>query len=151
MAATTKRDTHLSEAGETSNNLSHVEVLRGRDGRDGRDGVPGPAGKDGRDGRDGKDGEVGETGKDDIRGPPGTPGPSSGGWSTLAGDEQPAPTHQEQSWSMQEGLEELIIIRQVEQPTTSACQRTQTIYSTRLECRATVQSMGLSMRQMEVL
>ena len=85
MVAPTKRDTHLSEAGngeETSNNLPHVEVLRGRDGRDGHDGLPGPAGKDGkdgRDGRDGKDGDVGETGEPGIRGPPGPPGPSSGG------------------------------------------------------------------------
>ena len=73
------------------------------------------------------------------------------GWFTLAGDEQPAPTHQEQSWSMQEGLEELITTHKEEQPTTSACQRTQTIYNTRLECRATVQSVGLSTRQVEVL
>ena len=85
MVAPTKRDTHLSEAGngeETSNNIPHVEVLRGRDGRDGHDGLSGPAGKDGkdgRDGRDGKDGEVGETGEPGIRGPPGPPGPSSGG------------------------------------------------------------------------
>ena len=73
------------------------------------------------------------------------------GWSTLAGDEQPAPTHQEQSWSMQEGLEEPSIMQKEEQPTTSACQKTRTIYSTRLECRATVQSMGLSTRLMEVV
>ena len=100
VVAPTKRDTHLSEAGnaeETSNNIPHVEVLRGRDGRDGhdglpgpagRDGLPGPAGKEGRDGRDGKDGEVGETGEPGIRGPPGLDGnqgppgpngPSSGG------------------------------------------------------------------------
>ena len=94
VANPTKRDTHLSEAGsseETSNNVPHVEVLRGRDGRDGQDGSPGPAGrdglpgsagkdgKDGRDGRDGKDGEVGETGEPGIRGPRGHPGLSSGG------------------------------------------------------------------------
>ena len=94
VANPTKRDTHLSEAGsseETSNNIPHVEVLRGRDGRDGEDGSPGPAGrdglpgsagkdgKDGRDGRDGKDGEVGETGEPGIQGPRGPPGPSSGG------------------------------------------------------------------------
>ncbi len=66
--APTKRDTHLSETGngeETSNDLPHVELLRGRDGRDG---------KDGRDGRDGKDGEVGEMGEPGIQGPPGLPG-----------------------------------------------------------------------------
>ena len=89
VANPTKRDTHLSEAGsseETSNNIPHVEVLRGRDGRDGEDGSPGPAGrdglpgsagkegKDGRDGRDGKDGEVGETGEPGIQGPPGLDG-----------------------------------------------------------------------------
>ena len=85
MVAPTKRDTHLSDSGngeDTSNNLPHVEVLRGRDGRDGHDGLPGSAGKDGkdgRDGRDGKDGEVGETGEPGIRGPSGPPGPSSGG------------------------------------------------------------------------
>ena len=73
------------------------------------------------------------------------------GWSTLAGDEQPALTHQEQSWSMLEWLEELNGIHKEEQPTTSACQKTRTIYSTRLECRAIAQSVGLSMRQMEVL
>ena len=72
VVAPTKRDTHLSEtenAEETSNNIPHVEVLRGRDGRDGHDGLPGQAGKDGkdgRDGRDGKDGEVGETGESGI-------------------------------------------------------------------------------------
>ena len=100
VVAPTKRDTHLSETGnaeETSSNIPHVEVLRGRDGRDGhdglpgtagRDGLPGPAGKEGGDGRDGKDGEVGETGEpgirgppgpNGIRGPPGPPGASSGG------------------------------------------------------------------------
>ena len=75
------------------------------------------------------------------------------GWSTLAGDEQPAPTHQEQSWSMQEGPEEPSLTQKEEQPTTSACQKTQTIYSIHLECRTTAQSMGLSMRLnlMEVL
>ena len=77
--------------------------------------------------------------------------PAVEGWFTLAGDKQPAPTHQEQSSSMQEGLEELIIPHKEEQPTSSACQRTQTIYSTGLECRATDQSVGLSMRQVEVL
>ena len=103
MVAPTKRDTHLSETGNSegiSNNITHIEVLRGRDGRDGQDGSPGPAGrdgspgpagrdglpgsggkdgKDGRDGRDGKDGEVGETGEPGIQGPRGHPGPSSGG------------------------------------------------------------------------
>ena len=100
VIAPTKRDTHLSEAGsseETSNNIPHVEVLRGRDGQDGlpgpagrdgspgpagRDGLPGPAGKEGKDGRDGKngkDGEVREMGEPGIQGPPGPPGPSSGG------------------------------------------------------------------------
>ena len=89
MVAPTKRDTHLSETGNSegiSNNITHVEVLRGRDGRDGQDGSPGPAGrdglpgpagkegKDGRDGRDGKDGEVGETGEPGIQGPPGPEG-----------------------------------------------------------------------------
>ena len=77
--APTKRDTHLSETGngeEASNNVPHIEVLRGRDGRDGQDGLPGPAG---RDGRDGKDGEVGETGEPGVQGTPGPPGPSSGG------------------------------------------------------------------------
>ena len=44
------------------------------------------------------------------------------GWSTLAGDEQSAPTHQEQSWSMQEGLEGVITTFKEEHPTTSACQ-----------------------------
>ena len=91
MVAPTKRDTHLSEAGngeDTSNNCPHIEVLRGRDGRDGLPGPAGKDGKDGRDGRDGKDGEVGETGEpgiqgpsglSGIQGPPGPPGPSSGG------------------------------------------------------------------------
>ena len=73
------------------------------------------------------------------------------GWSTLVGDEQPAPIHQEQSWSMQEGLEEPSIIHKEEQLTTSACQKTRTIYSIYLECRVTVQSMGLSTSHMEVL
>ena len=73
------------------------------------------------------------------------------GWSTLAGDEQPAPTQQEQSWFMQEELEELGIIHREEQPTTSACQTTRTIYSTWLGCTATVQSVGLSMRLVQVL
>ena len=72
-------------------------------------------------------------------------------WSTLAGDEQPAPTHQEQSWSMQEGLEGPSIILKEEQPTTSACQKIQTIYSIHLECRAAIQSVGLSIRLMGVL
>ena len=66
------------------------------------------------------------------------------GWSILAGDEQPAPTHQEQSWSMQEGLEELITMQKGEQPTTSACQKIQTIHSTQLECKTIAQSMGLN-------
>ena len=44
------------------------------------------------------------------------------GWSTLAGDEQSAQTHQEQSWSMQEGLEGVITTFKEEHPTTSACQ-----------------------------
>ena len=85
MVATTKRDTHPSETRndeESSNNLPHIEVLRGRDGRDGHDGLPGSPGKDGKDGRDGrggKDGEVGERGEPGIRGPSGPPGPSSGG------------------------------------------------------------------------
>ena len=112
MVAPTKRDTHLSETGNSegiSNNVTHFEVLRGRDGRDGQNGSPGPAGrdgspgpagrdglpgpggrdgssgpagkegKDGKDGRDGKDGEVGETGEPGNQGPPGPPGPSSGG------------------------------------------------------------------------
>ena len=76
------------------------------------------------------------------------------GWSTLAGDEQPALTHQEQSWSMQEGQEEPSIMYKEEQPTTSACQKTQTIYGIHLECRiasVTVKSVGLSMTQIEVL
>ena len=68
------------------------------------------------------------------------------GWSTLAGDEQSAPTQQGQSWSTQEGLQGVGIVHKEEEPTTSACQKTQTIYSTRLECRATVQSMGLNTR-----
>ncbi len=78
--APTKRDAHLSDSGngeDTSNNVPHIEVLRGRDGRDGNDGLPGPAGKDGkdgRDGRDGKDGEVGEMGEPGIQGSPGLDG-----------------------------------------------------------------------------
>ena len=85
MVAVTRRDAPLSDtrnSENTSNNLPHVEVLRGRDGRDGHDGLPGSPGKDGkdgkdgRDGRDGKDGEVGERGEPGI---PGPPGPSSGG------------------------------------------------------------------------
>ena len=72
-------------------------------------------------------------------------------WFTLAGDEQPALTLQEQSLSMQERLEGLTIMHMEEQPTTSACQRTQTIYSTRLECKALVPSMGLSTSLLEVL
>ena len=66
------------------------------------------------------------------------PAQAVGGCSTLAGDEQPALTHQQQSWSMQEGLEGPGIMHKEEQPTTSACQKTQTIYSTRLECKATL-------------
>ena len=68
------------------------------------------------------------------------------GWSTLAGDEQPAPTQQEQSWSMQEGLEELSLTLKEEPPTTFACQTTRTIYDTRVECKMIVQYMGLSIR-----
>ena len=68
------------------------------------------------------------------------------GWSTLAGDEQPALTHQEQSWFMQEGLEELNGMHREEQPTTSACQTTRTIYSINLECKTTVQYVGWSMQ-----
>ena len=49
------------------------------------------------------------------------------GWSTLAGDEQPAPTHQEQRRSMKEGLQGVGIMHKEEEPTTSACQKTQTI------------------------
>ena len=73
------------------------------------------------------------------------------GWSTLAGDEQPALTQQEQSWFMQEGLEGVGTMHKEEQPTTSACQKTQTIYNTQLECGVTVQSTALSTSLMEVL
>ena len=72
-------------------------------------------------------------------------------WSTLAGDEQPALTLQQQSWSMQEGLGGPSTVHKEEQPTTSAYQRIQTIYSTRLECKTGTQSMGLSTSLMEVL
>ena len=73
------------------------------------------------------------------------------GWSTLAGDEQPALTLQQQSWSMQEGLEGPGIMHMEEQPTTSACQKIQTIYSTQLECKAPVQLTVLSTSLLEVL
>ncbi len=81
--APTKRNSETGNGEDTSNNLPHIELLRGRDGRDGhdglpgpagRDGLPGPAGKDGKDGRDGKDGEVGEMGEPGIQGPPGLDG-----------------------------------------------------------------------------
>ena len=52
--------------------------------------------------------------------------PAVEGWSTLAGDEQPALTHREQSWSMQEGLEGPGIITKEEELTTSACLRVPT-------------------------
>ena len=52
--------------------------------------------------------------------------PAVEGWSTLAGDEQPALTHQELSWSMQEGLEGRGMVKKEEEPTTSACLRVQT-------------------------
>ena len=45
---------------------------------------------------------------------------------------------------MQEGLEGLPIIKKEEQPTASACQKTQTTYSSLLECKAPIQSVGLS-------
>ena len=54
------------------------------------------------------------------------PAPAVEGWCTLAGDEQPAPTHQEQSWSMQEGLGGPTTVPKEELPTTSACLRVQT-------------------------
>ena len=71
------------------------------------------------------------------------------GWSTLTGDDQPAPTHLEQSWFMLEWLEELVIIRKEELPTTSVCQRTRTICCTRLGCRVPVQSVELSTRPIQ--
>ena len=52
--------------------------------------------------------------------------PAVEGWCTLAGDERPAPTHQEQSWSTQEGLEGLGLLTKEELPTTSACLRVRT-------------------------
>ena len=73
------------------------------------------------------------------------------GWSTLAGDEQPALTLQQQSLSTQEGLGELCVLYKEEEPTTFACQRVQTICDTYLECKAVVQSGELSTSLMEVL
>ena len=70
--------------------------------------------------------------------------PAVEGWCTLAGDGQPAPTHQEQSWSMQEGLGGLIIIPKGEELTTSACQKPQTTCSSHLESKKEALSMGQS-------
>ena len=52
--------------------------------------------------------------------------PAVEGWCTPAGDEQPALTHREQSWSMQEGLGGPSIVTKEEELTTSACLRVRT-------------------------
>ena len=49
--------------------------------------------------------------------------PAMEGWCTLAGDEQPALTHQEQSWSTQEGLGGPTTVPKEDLLTTSACLR----------------------------
>ena len=62
-----------SAGNNTSDNLSYIEVLHGRDGRDG---LPG---RDGQPGRDGPPGPRGHTGDRGPRGEQGPPGPSIGG------------------------------------------------------------------------
>ena len=57
------------------------------------------------------------------------------GWSTQGGEKLAAQLSQEQSWCMQEELEEAGGATLKELPTTSACPTMQTTFNTHLECK----------------
>ena len=71
------------------------------------------------------------------------------GWSTQGGEKPAVQMSLEQSWCMQEGLEEAGTATLEEVPTTSACLMIQTTLHTNLECKEPALCMELSMNHGE--